>query len=195
MKHTLTDADRLELKSKLYDSFPQLFPSGIVDRITLSVELVRFFSDFYESRNTFSDNVTTDPKTCPTCGGLWVISKRYLARYLVRPLRILNDAGRAMTTKELTEITGNRQVYTKFAWLAHWQLVEKVGKSLYAITEKGRQFLRGEIKVPEFQWMLKNEVVGTPEGHEHPTSVFHYELSPTDTEDHREHVERSAPVS
>lgn len=157
--------------------------------------MVKTICEWYEQQNTFTDAVTTDGKRCPTCGSLWIISKRYLPKYLMKPLRILSKSPRAMTTKELTKLTGNRQVYTKFAWLVHWQLVEKVGKSLFIITDLGRQFIDGGIRVPDFLWMLKNEVMSTPEGHEHPNRVSCYDLSPTDTDDHAAHVERAAPAA
>jgi hypothetical protein len=58
MKRTLTDADRLELKAKLFDRFPQIFDSkGMIERATLSNDLVQFMSEFYESKNTFSDGI------------------------------------------------------------------------------------------------------------------------------------------
>jgi hypothetical protein len=188
MKRTITP----EAREKLHNMLARHIP---VDDHIQMLDIAEKIIAWYEEQNTFTDAITTDEKTCPTCGSLWVISKRYLPRYLVRPLRILAESARALTTKELTAMTGNRQVYTKFAWLVHWGLIEKVEKSTYIITEKGMQFLRAEITVPEFLWMLKNKVVETPQGEETPQRVFHYQLSPTDTDDHAEHVERAAPAS
>lgn len=190
MKRTVT----AEAKRKLHDTLIAIEGVHIADTFALS-RAVEAIVEWYEEQNTFTDNITTEEKTCPLCGALWVISKRYLPRYLVKPLRILSNAGRAMTTKELWEATGNRQVYTKFSWLQHWGLTTKVGSSLYSITDKGHRFLLGEVTVPEFLWMLKNKVVPTPEGHEHPVNVFFYQLAAGDTDDRAEHVERAAPVS
>lgn len=149
-----------------------------------------------QNEQSFSEKITTDGKKCPTCGSLWVIAQRHLPAYLMPALQILMNRGGTMTAKELTEATGNRQVYTKFAWLAHWGLIGKSDVKSYAyyITEKGAAFLFGEVQVPEFLWMLKNKVVPTPEGEREPRMVYIHELAKSDTPDHQEHVDRSAPV-
>lgn len=62
MKKTLTDADRLELKSKLKDQFSDRsveFPSDSFRENVLN-GLVEFFSDFYESKNTFTDGIAQE---------------------------------------------------------------------------------------------------------------------------------------
>lgn len=146
-----------------------------------------------EPIRSFSASISTDEKTCPTCGSLWVVSRRYLPRYLIPALRLLSQ--RDLSTVDAMRMTGNRQVYTKFAWLVHWGLTEKIDGKMYRITPKGRSALKKEIKIEEFLWMLKNEVVGTPEGEESPALVYVDELRSTDTADHAEHVERSAPVA
>ncbi len=144
---------------------------------------------------SFSANITTDEKTCPTCGALWVVAQRHLPAYLMPALEILSRSLMAMTARELTKATGNRQVYTKFAWMKHWGLIEKGEKYTYSITQKGIEFLMGEIAVPEFLWMLKNEVVDTPPGEVAPRMLYIHELPRTDTPEHQEHVDRAAPAA
>lgn len=71
MKHTLTDADRLELRARLTDicangnchiTAGQNTERAMLVSNDLLVQFVQVFSEFYESRNTFTDAITQKPE-------------------------------------------------------------------------------------------------------------------------------------
>jgi hypothetical protein len=145
---------------------------------------------------SFSKAITDDGKHCPTCGHLWVIYKKALRKNLLKHLRLLTNADRAMSSNEIFQRSHDRLAYVKFPEFKLWGFIRKVdGTKFYEITEKGRQFIRGEIAVPEFLYTLHDKPVATPEGCDEPRMVFVHEVAPHDFSDASRHVEEASPVA
>lgn len=61
MKRTLSDADRLELQSRLEEILNiRLEDCPTVNHIDISKELTQLFSEYYESKNSFSDGIAQE---------------------------------------------------------------------------------------------------------------------------------------
>lgn len=176
MKRTLTDADKMELSSKLRDRFAYdttHVPHAVIDTA------IQVFSEFYESKNSFSDLVkdgTAYSKICPTCDQTFVIYPFSFRGDALWSLRIL-ARNAPMTFKELADVKIAAGLDPKYAKDAtrhigeakYWNLVEETeeireGCSVYAITEKGRLFVKGELPVPEKIWVHAGERFAPPSG-------------------------------
>lgn len=100
-------------------------------------------------------------KNCPHCGAAMVEYKHNLSKGQVGPLIKLFEAGGGPVsiTDDLHLIIGE---YTNFAKLAYWGLARQQGGSerggVWEITEKGRQFVQGDITLPRTVWVYRGDV-------------------------------------
>lgn len=102
-----------------------------------------------------------DESKCLHCGAKTVEYKHNLSKGQIRPLIKLLAAGGgpASITDDLHLIKGE---YTNFAKLAYWGLAKKEGITerggRWQITERGKEFLRGKIKLRKTVWVYRNDV-------------------------------------
>lgn len=99
--------------------------------------------------------------TCPACEQTVKLYKRKITRTMASQLRSLYDRG-PMTPKELYKaVPGGEQLQVNK--LHHWGLLilsTKTEDGKYQVTEKGRQFVRGEIAVAKILFVYNDKVEG-----------------------------------
>lgn len=102
---------------------------------------------------------------CPTCGHASAVYRiRFTRGFADNLIRVFN-ANRVVRS---VEIAGSRVAYTVFPKLSYWGLIEKWQASdkalakggYWKITEKGKRFVAGLIRVPEYVLRRNNRTVG-----------------------------------
>jgi|SRR5579863_6082517 len=92
--------------------------------------------------------------TCYLCGHTERIYRLKFRDKLIPALEALSNSERALSLAELSDLFDGslgRYVSDYFAEIRHWNLAEKIdGK--WRITETGRGFLSGSVRIPEYRW-------------------------------------------
>lgn len=184
----MDNEQRQELITTLGQKFPTITEEQC-ERVTDAV------AEWYAEQNTFTDNVTMRRKSCPTCGSIWVIYKKSFDKHKLKALKILFEKNRPMKSKEIFEASGNdRIVFCNYTFLMLWGLIEKQDESMYMITEAGRQFIRGELGIPEFVYTLKGVTVPTPAGEREPRMISVDQVTFVPGMKPSEYVDEAIPV-
>jgi len=112
---------------------------------------------------------------CPVCGQYVKLYKRKLTSSMAFGLILINRYFKGHPDEKWVHVQkyfksiGDVRVSMDTVFLRHWGLLEKkIGEKddgnpdngYYGITEKGRQFLLGNIKVPKHLLIYNNEVKG-----------------------------------
>lgn len=97
---------------------------------------------------------------CPTCGRKIVEYKHAFNIVLLKGLTCLENAGGRASLREISDKM-SKSVYNNFQKLRHFGLVEKdpKNKSVYVITERGKNFLAGKGGCPAYVKTSMNAVV------------------------------------
>lgn len=114
----------------------------------------------YEARDKlwklFRDGLVTD---CPCCGRAVKCYARSIGATMVKTLRYL--ANRQNGVALAPEITSAiKKGGGPHAMLALWGLTEDIGSGAWKITEKGQNFLAGNITVPKYLYIYDDTVLG-----------------------------------
>lgn len=104
-------------------------------------------------------------KHCQSCGASMVQYKRSLSRGLANGLKRLVEAGGVAVP--VCSLNLNNSDYSAFAKLRLWRVIEKIesqkdskGRGGYwSVTERGWQFVRGEIEIPKFVMEYRGVVI------------------------------------
>ncbi len=170
MKHTLSDADKLELKTRIFETLSEENPTGDVLNERHAQGLLRMFDEYYAAKNTFSDWIKNNEdqwsRFCPTCERWFVARLLHFPKLMMRYLHILAHYGVPMTVKQIEEKSGVPRSYDEsshFPLLKHWNLIEKVeGTRQYIATPKALAVLRGQEPVNEWVWIFNDERIQPP---------------------------------
>lgn len=212
MKHYLTDADRLELTSKLRDMASTLPPSlklksgdteeGVVVLSDSSISaMVQVFSDFYEAKNTFTDAIREASKP-----RIWKVMFR---KDWGACLHAMEQAGRPITTVQITsELMRNginplraREAARHFVEARHWNLIERTedrhGQSYkYRLTSLGINALRNPYAtmIKRFVYTMHGKTTPTPDGKDEPDIISFGSVCYVEKRTKEEHVRDSATL-
>lgn len=101
---------------------------------------------------------------CEHCGAAIVEYKHGLSRGLLICLNRIARAARPGTPIDLNTLGLNYNQQSNFQKLRYWELVEKADPSSlkggeWILTERGAQFIGGDIALPHFAWTFRGEVV------------------------------------
>jgi predicted transcriptional regulator len=103
--------------------------------------------------------------TCPVC---FLLVKKYrrtfhkqMAKFLISLYHATASSQVAMHIRDIKKRQGEfgEKVGTDAAYLVHWGLVEKSGRSWYKITKEGIDFVRRNTRAPKFFRILCGDVV------------------------------------
>ena len=196
MKHYLTDADRLELKSKIVDSCYMLNNTSMVDT------LVNLFSDFYAEKNTFTDAIREAQKP-----RIWKVLFR---KEWVQCLLIMQKIGRPMTTVEVANALWQsagvdpfkaRDAARHLVDARHWNMVERtedrVGNAhRYRLTSFGQAALRNPHAtiIKRFLYTMHGNATPTPDGKDAPDMISFGSVFYVEKRTKEEHVHDSAAL-
>jgi len=102
----------------------------------------------------------SDKAYCPTCGQSTDKNKHNLARMLATILMSVQDFTVPFHLQKDTNLTKNQ--YNNFQKLRYWELVSNhdVDSGYWYITDRGRKFLNGEIKIPYWVQTFNKRIVG-----------------------------------
>jgi hypothetical protein len=92
-------------------------------------------------------------RTCAHCGAKSVEYPHGLTRAIVQPLAILSRHGGEARISDILDHTQN----CNFHKLAYWRLAEPLHDGVWAITERGRAFLAGQIAMPKTAWSWRGK--------------------------------------
>lgn len=107
--------------------------------------------------------------TCPSCGQFVKLYKRKLNSSMARALIILFNLSKTQEWIHSREITKNVNITGDFAKMAYWKLIEEKKKEggedkrtsgIWKITERGRQFVRGQIRIPAYVFIYNAKLQG-----------------------------------
>lgn len=203
MKHYLTDADKLELKSKLRDQFSDRavpFPNEIFQENVLN-GLVEFFAEFYASKNTFTDAIRDAQKP-----RIWKVLFR---REWVQCIDVMVTIGKPMTTVEVARALIERgadplkarEAARHLVDARHWNMIERteerVGNAYrYRITSIGLSAFRKPYAtlIKRFVYTMHGKVTPTPDGKEDPDVVSFGGVFYVEKRTKEEHVRDSASL-
>jgi hypothetical protein len=212
MKHYLTDADRLELTSKLRDAAAALPLSmkitngeqeeGVVvlnDRAIAA--MVQVFSDFYAEKNTFTDAIREAQKP-----RIWKVMFR---KDWMSCLFAMDRLGRPVTTLQIaSELTRDgvnplraREAARHFVEARHWRIIEETpersGQAVkYRLTSIGINALRNPYStmIKRFVYTMNRKVTPTPDGKDEPDIVSIASVCYIEKRTKEEHVRDSATL-
>ncbi|MBY0561437.1 hypothetical protein [Hyphomicrobium sp.] len=106
---------------------------------------------------------TDQPIMCPCCDRVVQRTERSINAIMVDALRYMRDHG-PVFPKDFPDRVAKQRDYPR---LAHWSLAEKVEvsvgkgrtKQAWKITQAGKMFLTGDLKVPRKIWVFADEVL------------------------------------
>lgn len=212
MKHYLTDADRLELRSKLRDTAATLPPSlklksgeteeGVVVLNDQAIDaMVHVFSDFYAAKNTFTDAIrqAQTPR-------IWKVLFR---REWVQCLETMISVGKPMTTVEVAKALIERgadplrarEAARHLVDARHWNMIERteerVGNAYrYRLTSFGINAMRKPhaTLIKRFVYTMHGKATPTPDGKDEPDVVSFGGVYYVERRTTEEHVRDSATL-
>ena len=163
MRRIVSELARDELREIVGFAVTQMLESEHRD----TEHLVTQICEWYEAQNTFSDAVHDGQisKRCPTCKGMYVYYRKPFPLLMCRYLKLLEMLNCPCTVKEIEEKSGIEREFDEsshFPTLRYWGLISECPEARYKITEKGRQFLRGDEQVREYLWIFRGEPVAAP---------------------------------
>lgn len=197
MKHYLTDADRLELKSKILDT-----ASGyMLENTSMIDDIVQVVSDFYAAKNTFTDAIrqAQTPR-------IWKVLFR---REWVQCLKTMISVGKPMTTVEVAKALIERGADPLRARDAarhlvdarHWNMIERteerVGNAYrYRLTSFGINAMRKPhaTLIKRFVYTMHGKATPTPDGKDEPDVVSFGGVYYVEKRTTEEHVRDSATL-
>jgi hypothetical protein len=128
--------------------------------------------DILATSDSFSDLVIEAnqvSKKCGTCGKTSVVYRLTFRVVLIPALRVLVEANRPLTTRELVDALPphvGRMVSDYAAELRHWGLITQPKIGVYQATDQARAFLAGELPIAAWTWprteQLPEECVDGP---------------------------------
>lgn len=201
MKHYLTDADKVELKSKIIETLSEENPTGEGLNERHAQGLLRMFDEYYASKNTFTDSIREAQKP-----RIWKVMFR---REWVQCLHVLYEIGKPLTTVEIAHELYKRGVdpfvardaTRHFVEARHWQMVEqtedRVGNAYrYRLTSFGMNAIRKPhaTLIKRFLYTMKGKVTPTPDGKEAPDIVSFGGVFYVEKRTKEEHVRDSASL-
>lgn len=104
---------------------------------------------------------------CDHCGKATITYRRWLhlemVEFLIRLYNLSEDRSRRykdliVPSKDI--IRGGAKKSTDATYLVHWGLLIKAGRGRWIITEKGKEFVLGQISVPEWIDLREGRLVG-----------------------------------
>ena len=103
-------------------------------------------------------------KHCPHCGAPMVEYKHGLSKGLCRSLARVALRFKDTEPHDINDMGMDYNHRCNFQKLQYWELIERVGDpdskgGLWRITDKGMEFLKGNISVPRFVWTYRGQVV------------------------------------
>lgn len=85
-----------------------------------------------------------------------------------------------MTLDDLAPFCDRAKLSAHLAQLKLWHFIEKPDAAHYRITEHGKNFVNGFVRVPEAVYTVSGALVERPEDMEAPRCLFAWELAPTE---------------
>lgn len=96
---------------------------------------------------------------CRTCGQQTYLRPLSLTKPMLAALlviqRITDDRGFA-TPKDIKNDPESENAYSVYVRMKYWELIESYGTSGWRITDQGRAFLSGALKIPMTLWIFND---------------------------------------
>ena len=93
---------------------------------------------------------------CPHCGQLMKVYRRSIRKNMLPGLYALSDR----TPKKTSELGLTIGARSDFTILRYWGLICKQEDSKWSLTDKGRNFLNGELSIAKYLYIFNSQIEG-----------------------------------